>query len=335
VRPNGRAPTRLEGPSPTSATRESHERSESYWRESDEPRSGEFYIEVRCSDMKLAALAMLPLLLLAQADPLAQTPAQPPPKTPAPPSAKTPPTQTPDNQTTTKPATPRPRPAAPAQPASTVATVTVTDRSGAPIAEVDVSLTGLLDRFGSTQPNGVVKFDGLRPGIYRLRFEKEGYNVLEREFEVRAGQPAPNPTVTLSPAPPKPAPPPPPEPQQKPPPLLPPPGKPTAVAMPDFIEKNFITNSQPQKVTSVACSGVASTMLWQVREPWLDREHESAEAMLYVVGGEGTIRIDGRDTPLRAGSFASVPRGTSYSLTRNGRNPLVVLATLAGEPCTQ
>jgi mannose-6-phosphate isomerase-like protein (cupin superfamily) len=285
--------------------------------------------------MKLAVFAMLPLLLSVSADVFTHTPAPQPPKNPpapAEPAAKTPP-QTPTNKPAAKPATPRPQPATPAQAASTVATVTVTDRGGAPIAEVDVSLTGLLDRFGSTQPNGVVKFDGLRPGIYRLRFEKEGYNVLEREFEVRAGQPAPNPTVTLSPAPPPPAPPPAPEPPKAAP--APPPGKPTAVAMPDFIEKNFITNTQPQKVTTVACSGATSTMLWQVREPWVDRQHATAEAMLYVVGGEGTIRIDGRDTQLRAGSFASVPRGTSYSLTRSGRNPLVVLATLAGEPCTQ
>jgi hypothetical protein len=28
-----------------------------------------------------------------------------------------------------------------------------------------------------------------------------------------------------------------------------------------------------------------------------------------------------------------VPRGTSYSFTRSGRNPLIVLAVLAGAPC--
>jgi mannose-6-phosphate isomerase-like protein (cupin superfamily) len=283
--------------------------------------------------MKLAVLAMLPLLLSLPADVLAQTPTAPPAKTPTQPPAKTPPPQTPEKPAT-KPATPKPRATAPSQAASTVATVTVTDRTGAPIAEVDVSLTGLLDRFGSTQPNGTVKFDGLRPGVHRLRFEKEGFITLEREFEWRTGQPAPTPMITLSPAPPKPAPPPPPEPPKAAP-SLPPPGKPTALAMPDFIEKNFITNTQPQKVTTVACSGVASTVLWQIREPWAERQHAAAEAMLYVVGGEGSIRLDGRDTPLRAGSFASVPRGTSYTLTRSGRNPLVILATLAGEPCTQ
>ena len=75
-------------------------------------------------------------------------------------------------------------------------------------------------------------------------------------------------------------------------------------------------------------------MLWQVREPWDNRQHPDAEVMLYVVGGEGTVRLDGRDTPLQAGSFAQVPRGTSYSLARRGRNPvLLILATLVGEGC--
>jgi mannose-6-phosphate isomerase-like protein (cupin superfamily) len=268
--------------------------------------------------MKLALFATLPLVLASVVLAAAQntTPAQP--KAPQ-----------------AKPAAPRPRPPAATSAAPQTATVTVTDQSGAPIADVHVRLTGSLDRSGSTQSNGVVRFDSLRPGTYRLRFEKEGYVLFERELEVRAGQPAPNPAVTLTtaPAPPPPPPAPPaPEPQKTA--ALPPPGKPTTVNVPDFIERNFITNNQPQKVSGVSCSGLANTVLWQIREPWQNRQHENADTMLYVVGGEGTIRMDGRETPLQAGSFAQVPRGTEYSLTRRGRNPvLIVLATLAGEPC--
>ena len=57
--------------------------------------------------------------------------------------------------------------------------------------------------------------------------------------------------------------------------------------------------------------------------------------MLYVVGGDGTLRLAGRDIPVAAGSFAVVPRGTTYGLSRRGRNPLIVLATLSGPPCAQ
>jgi mannose-6-phosphate isomerase-like protein (cupin superfamily) len=251
--------------------------------------------------MKLALLAMLPLLIAT---------------TPAPLVAQT-----------------RPRAAAPAPPAPTTATITVTDQSGAPLPDVHVLLTGALDRSGSTQSNGTVRFDSMRPGTYRVRFEKEGFVILEREIEVRAGQPAPAPSVALTAAPPAPPPPPPaPEPAKTM--TMPPPGKAVSLNVPDFIERNFITNNQPQKVTPVSCSGLANTVLWQVREAWDNREHPDQDAMIYVVGGEGTIRLDGRDVPLQAGSFVQVPRGSSYSLSRRGRNPvLIALATLVGQGC--
>ena len=36
--------------------------------------------------------------------------------------------------------------------------------------------------------------------------------------------------------------------------------------------------------------------------------------MLYVVGGDGTLPLDGRDVQVAAGSFAVVPRGTDLRL---------------------
>jgi len=213
--------------------------------------------------------------------------------------------------------------------ATTTVTITVTDQSGAALPDVRVMLIGGLDRSGSTQTNGVVRFDGLRPGSYRLRFAKDGFVLLEREFDWRPGEAAPNPSVALTPgsttqltsA------------GESNPSSIPPPGKPLSLAVPDFIEKNFIANSQPQKVSPVGCSGLAQTVLWQIREPWENRQHAGADAMLYIIGGEGTVRLDGRDQQIAAGSFAQVPRGSTYNLTRRGRNPLIILATLAGEPC--
>ena len=249
--------------------------------------------------MKLALLAMLPLALSLPSLAMAQ----------------------------------RARPAAPAPATATATTaaITVTDLSGAPLSDVRVALTGSLDRSGTTQNNGTVKFDGLRPGTYRLRFEKSGFVLFEREIEVRAGQPPPNPSVALSPAAAPPAPPPAPEPAKKM--DMPPPGKAVTVNLPDYIERNLITNTQPQKVSSVSCSGFGNSLLWQVREPWENRQHEKSDAMLYVVAGEGTLRLGSADVPVVAGSFTQVPRGTTYSVTRRGRNPIIILATLVGEPC--
>jgi hypothetical protein len=270
--------------------------------------------------MKLATFAMLPLVLTVHISANQVAPQPPPKPAPAqPPTSKPTPTQ-------------RPRPAT-ASGAPVTVTVTVTDQSGAPLSDVRVNLTGSIDRSGSTQTDGTIRFDGLRPGTYRLRFTKDEFITFEREVEVRAGQPAPTPSVALAAAPPAPKPPPPPqEPKAAP---LPPPGKSVSISLSDFIERNFITSGQPQKVSSLGCSGLANTVLWQIREPWNDRSNEGADAMMVVIAGDGTLRLDGRDITLTSkdGSFASIPRGTTYSLTRRGRNPLIVLATLVGEPC--
>jgi mannose-6-phosphate isomerase-like protein (cupin superfamily) len=105
------------------------------------------------------------------------------------------------------------------------------------------------------------------------------------------------------------------------------------MSLPDLIEKNFIPGREGHKENMVGCSGVGQAVLWQVRDPWEGRQHTSADGMLYVIGGEGAIRIDGREVSVTAGSFAVVPRGTTYGFTRRGRNPLIVLAVLAGAPC--
>jgi mannose-6-phosphate isomerase-like protein (cupin superfamily) len=274
--------------------------------------------------MKLAILAMLPLLMAVPVDGLAQTPPSPtqkPPATVAPP----PPAQ--------KPA-PAPRRTTTAA-APTAVTFTVTDPAGAPLSDVRVNLLGGLDRSGSTGTDGTVKFDGMRPGAYRLRFTKEGFTEFEREIEIRAGSPPPTPAVTLTPAPPPPAPPPPPKVEApKAAAALPPPGKPVAIVTSDFIEKNRPKASEPQKVSPLACSGLAKTDIWQVQANWPDRVHADSELALYVIGGTGTLHMDGRDVALQASSFASIPRGTTYSLMVRGRNALFLLATLVGEACT-
>jgi mannose-6-phosphate isomerase-like protein (cupin superfamily) len=230
--------------------------------------------------------------------------------------------------------TAKPRAATPAVTTTTVA-LTVTDGKGAPINGVTVRVSGPVDREGSTAAGGALRLEGLRSGTYRFRFVHDEYITLERDVSIPAGQRALDQHVMLSDAD-KPAPPPPApvvEPA-KPVNKLPPPGKAVIVSLPAYIEQNFIGGSQPQKVSSVACSGLGQSVLWQVRDPWQERLHANADAMLYTIGGEGTLRMSERDLPLQAGTFVSVPRGTTYSLTRRGRNPLVVLATLSGEACT-
>ncbi len=233
--------------------------------------------------------------------------------------------------------TPKPRPAATGG-ATTNALFFITDPDGASIEGVTVTITGPVDREAKSPAGGFTRVQGIRAGTYRARFARDGFITFEKEFAWRAGSGTLEISVTLNPAPASPPPPSPPTPVAPPPApasaaKLPPPGAPKTLSLPDYIEKNFISGREPHKENIVGCSGVGQAVLWQVREPWDGRQHPSADGMLYVIGGEGSIKLDGREVTMTAGSFAVVPRGTTYGFTRRGRNPLIVLAVLAGAPC--
>lgn len=234
---------------------------------------------------------------------------------------------------------PRPRPAATGG-ATTSALFFITDPSGASIEGVTVTISGPVDREATSPSGGFTRVQGLRAGTYRARFTRDGFITFEKEFSWRSGTATPELPVTLNPAPKvaAPAPPAAAAPPSAPPPTattpkLPPPGAAKTLSLPDFIEKNFISGREGHKENMVGCSGIGQAVLWQVREPWDGRQHQSADGMLYVVGGEGSIKLEGREVTVTAGSFAVVPRGTTYGFTRRGRNPLIVLAVLAGAPC--
>lgn len=253
--------------------------------------------------------------------------ASPPPAKPQPPSTTTP-----------KPAVQAPRPRATGS-TTTTALLFITDSSGKPIEGVTVNVMGPVDREVESPASGPTRIPGLRAGTYRVRFTREGFITFEKEIVWRARTAAPEMSVTLNAAPEAPAaaaaaaaPPPAarPEPATT---KLPPAGTPKTMSLIDFIEKNLISGREPQKESLVGCSGVGQAMVWQIRDPWTSRQHDGADGMIYVIAGDGSLRLDGRDVAVTNGSFAVVPRGTSYSLSRRGRNPLIVLAVLAGAPC--
>jgi hypothetical protein len=236
----------------------------------------------------------------------------------------------------TSPAVQAPRPR-PSGSATTTAILFITDGSGRPIENVTVTVLGPVDREVKSPASGPTRVEGLRAGTYRLRFAHDRFITFEKEITWRAGTAQPEVAVTLNAAPAAPAPPPSAPVVTAPPasaaPKLPPPGTPKTISLPDYIEKNFITNREPQKENLIGCSGVGQAMLWQIREPWNGRQHESADGMLYVVGGDGRLKLGEREFTVAAGAFAVVPHGTSYNLSRSGRNPLIVLAVLSGAPC--
>lgn len=235
-----------------------------------------------------------------------------------------------------------PRPAAPTQtprraaatPRSGIA-LTVTDPRGMPLPEVQVSIVGESDRSGETDGSGQVNFVGMQPGTYRVRFEGDKVIAFEREVAVRAGQPT-GLDITLNAAAPPPAPPPAPAPVEKQTAeaAVGPQGMPQIVSIVDLAEKQ-LSGNQARRETLVACSGNTRTTLVVLNQDQPDRLYEGAETEYYVVAGQGAVKLNGREAPLAAGSYASIPRNTSHGIAKRGNRPLILLAVLAGEPCEE
>jgi mannose-6-phosphate isomerase-like protein (cupin superfamily) len=200
---------------------------------------------------------------------------------------------------------------------------------------VSVTIAGASDRTGETDGGGQVNFVGMQPGTYRIRFDGDKVIAFEREAAVRAGQPTVI-DVMLNPAPPPPAapPPPPPAPAQAPTAKVGPAGVPQILSIVDLAEKQ-LSGNQPRRETLVSCSGNTRTTLVLLNQDQPERLYESAETEYYVVAGQGAVRLSGRDTPLAAGSYVSIPRNTSHGITRRGNRPLILLSMLSGEPCEQ
>jgi mannose-6-phosphate isomerase-like protein (cupin superfamily) len=273
--------------------------------------------------MHIYATALL--IVLASTGTFAQAP---PAQTPAP---QTPAPQTPAPQT---PAPPRTAPRTAANPpAASTLVVQVTDKSGNGIQGVAVAVSGPAERSGMTAADGSISFRSMRAGTYRLRFEHEKYLTLEREVMMRG---AADVTVALNPAPPKPvaAPPPPQQAtpvaeQRK---LRP--VEPRTLSIPDFLDKNTIRSSEPQRASLIACTDGGTARTLQVREPLNNQQDDTADQLLYVVAGEGTVRLKDQSYKADAGWFALIPRGVSHSISRAGRNPLFLMMVAMGAPCT-
>lgn len=245
-----------------------------------------------------------------------------------------PPQATKPAPSTTKPPAQAPRATAKPSVRSGMA-ITVTDSRGGTIPDVMVDVTGPTPRNGVTNGSGQVSFPGLQAGTYRIRFSGDRVITFEREVIVRAGQVA-DLDIILNPAPPpKEAPasvvvntPPPP-------PAVGPAGEPQVLSIVSLVERELISGNAPRKDTLVSCSGNTRTLLVQLNQPQAKRVYEGAESLYYVVAGEGTVTIGDKEVPVEAGAYASVPRGTTHSITRRGRRPLILLAVLSGEACEE
>jgi mannose-6-phosphate isomerase-like protein (cupin superfamily) len=132
------------------------------------------------------------------------------------------------------------------------------------------------------------------------------------------------------------APPPPKEPEPVAPPApttLGPPGDPKVTPVPLFLERNFIGGREGRKESVLGCTATGTATLHQLREAWPAHTHDQAEEWIYVVAGEGMLRLGTTEQKIQAGTFSLVPHTMSHALIPQGRNPLIVISVLSGPRC--
>jgi mannose-6-phosphate isomerase-like protein (cupin superfamily) len=275
-------------------------------------------------------IALLLSLLMAQTTSKPATTPQPQPTTTAKPA---PTTTKPAPTTTAKPAQPRtPAPRQPAAGALGGFAITVTDSKGMPFEGVMVEMSGVSSESGKTNSAGQISFPRLRGGTYRLRFTGEGVVAFEREVTLKAGDIMKVPITLTAAEPPKPvvvAPPPPPP--APPAPVVGPSGSPQIGSVSDLAENE--RRAKERREILLSCSGNTRNMLLVLVGEQAQRVYDSAESTFYVLEGQGGAQVGGLMSRISPGSFISVPRGTPFTLARQGNRPLSLLWTLSGEPC--
>jgi quercetin dioxygenase-like cupin family protein len=188
---------------------------------------------------------------------------------------------------------------------------------------------------GTTGPDGRITFENLTAGTYRVRVERESFITLEKEIAVWGGSRTPAQAVLsagmATPAAPPPAPaPPPPAPTAAAPVLKP--GEPRILALTDLFEQ-LMREKDPVAERQLGCSGATASRLIRVSESIAAHTHADADELIYVLGGEATLKVGDMEKNVAPGWFSIVPRGTSHTITRRNRNQLLILSSLSGPLC--
>src|SRR4051812_27336212 len=208
--------------------------------------------------------------------------------------------------------------------------VSVQDPTGALIPNVLVTVTGPVSRTGRTE-GGRLAFEALPAGAYKFRFDREGFVPLERELSARGSVPV-EVKVTLTALPPPPPPPPAPEPAPTPTGGRNVNAKPVAIDMPAFIEKYYVGRAAG-KTTAITCATGGDASLLQLNDGLAEHTHADADEFIYVIAGQGAVRMGERVEALGPGVFMLIPRGSPHVITPAVKKPLVVLSLRAGEKC--
>jgi mannose-6-phosphate isomerase-like protein (cupin superfamily) len=209
--------------------------------------------------------------------------------------------------------------------------LTVTSQTGTLLSGATVRAEGLSSRQGSTGSDGDVVLTNVAAGTYRCRIQRDGYLTLEKEVTVKVGARTASEAV-LSPAPPPP-------PAPAPPPLAPTtspalvPGLPVTVSLVDQLADELVKSKDAVAEHDLGCSGATSAKLIRLRDGLPAHTHADADELLYMIAGDATLTVGGKDQNVKAGWLGLIPRGTPHALTRRSGPSLLVLSIQSGPPC--
>ena len=210
--------------------------------------------------------------------------------------------------------------------------IVAADSQGMPFENVTVELSGAATNSGKTNAAGQINFPGLRAGTYRLRFSGDQVTAFEREVTLKPGGiEKVAVTLTAAPPPPKPVVVAPVAPAPPPPPAAGPVGVPQIGALSKLADRE--RNAKERRDILLSCSGNTRNMLVVLTGEQPQRIYDTAESTYYVISGQGGAIIGKLQSVISEGSFISVPRGTPFTIARQGNRPLAMLWTLSGEPC--
>ena len=208
--------------------------------------------------------------------------------------------------------------------------ISVRDQNRAPLSGVHLILSGAAAGAYTTGAAGTTVVPKLKDGLYRVRCEHAGFITLEREFTVRGGVMKTAIDVVLNPAQPSVG-------------SAPsdaasastagPSGPPVTVSITDFLDRNFI-GREPMRESVLACRPLEAVRLLQMREPVARHVHDRVDEIIYVVAGDGVLRLGENAIALRPATLVVVPHGSNHAFEIRGKKPLIAVSTLAGAACT-
>ena len=92
-----------------------------------------------------------------------------------------------------------------------------------------------------------------------------------------------------------------------------------------FLADHPLAAGQALRADKVGRSPAASWHVVQVQGAEAPHRHRTHDLTVFVLRGEGVLTLDGRETPMRAGDAALVPRDRVHWFARSGDGPAVAL----------